>query len=493
MPRRIRLLLAVVLFAATLPASLLAAKSQKPNVLFLFADDQRPDAVGAFGNPVVKTPNTDRIVRSGFRFRRAYCMGSMGGAVCMPSRAMLNSGRTLFRVKTNLAGAVTLPEVLRKNGYTTFGTGKWHNGRPSFLRSFDSGRAVFFGGMSNHLKIPAVDVVDGKVVNRRTGRKFSSELFADAAVDFLKHHKGDKPFYAYVAFTAPHDPRQAPKEYLAMYDPRKMPLPKNFLPQHPFFNGWMTGRDETLAPWPRTPRIIRHQIAEYYALISHMDSQIGRILSTLKERGFAENTVIVYAADHGLALGSHGLLGKQNLYEHSMGTPLVFNGPGIPQGKTTDAFAYLFDVFPTLCELTGTKTPAAVEGKSLAPVWRGEKSGVRDSVFTAYMRYMRAVRTDRWKLIRYPHINKSQLFDLQKDPDERHNLADDGRYAAKVDEMMKLLRARQRHFADTQRLASKNPVSEKIDLTGRKRKPDRHQPKWIVEKYYELKGWETRE
>lgn len=486
MPRILFSLLAILVSTT---AGLQAEAAKKPNVLVLFADDQRPDAVGAFGHPVVKTPHIDRLVKTGYRFRRAYCMGSMGGAVCVPSRAMINSGRSLFRVKPNLAGAPLLPETLGKNGYVTFGTGKWHNGRPSFVRGFQQGKAVFFGGMCDHTKVPVADLQDGEIVNRRTGNKFSNELFADAAVDFLKNHKDDKPFYAYVAFTAPHDPRQAPQDYLDKYDPKKMPLPENFKPQHPFFNGWMTGRDETLAPWPRTPEVVRHQLAEYYALISHMDSQIGRILAALKESGRAEDTIIVYAADHGLALGSHGLLGKQSVYEHSMRTPLVFHGPGVPQGKATDAFAYLYDVFPTVCDLAGVKPPESVEGKSLAPIWRGEREGVRDSIFTAYMRYMRAVRTDRWKLIRYTHINKSQLFDLQNDPHELHDLAGDEKHADRLVELTELLKRSQKAAGDGQSLTSKNPVSEKINLTGRKRKPDHHQPKWIVEKYYEMKGW----
>ncbi|GAB4141605.1 MAG: sulfatase-like hydrolase/transferase [Planctomycetaceae bacterium] len=480
----------------SLPMKLtLAAKAKKrPNILFLFADDQNAGTVGAFGNPHVKTPNIDRIVKGGYRFTRAYCMGSMSGAVCIPSRAMLNSGRTLFHVKHNLAGSPLLPEVLGNHGYTTFGTGKWHNGQKSFVRGFQHGKAVFFGGMNDHTKVPLADVTpDDKIINRRVGNKFSNILFADAAIDFLKNHDDEKPFYAYVAFTAPHDPRQAPEEFMKMYEPEKIPVPKNFMPQHPFFNGWMTGRDEALAPWPRTRKIIRHQTAEYYALITHMDSQIGRILKTLKETGQAENTIIVYAADHGLALGRHGLLGKQSVYEHSMNAPLVFYGPGIPQGKTTDAFAYLLDIFPTLCDLTGIKIPDSVEGKSLAGILRGKETGVRDTVYTAYQKVMRSVRDDRWKLIRYTHINKTQLFDLKNDPLELHNLAGNKEQAARVEKMMAQLADWQKKLGDKLPLTTKNPVSEKIDLTGRKRRPDRHQPKWIVRKYFDLEGWDYRD
>ena len=274
-----------------------------------------------------------------------------------------------------------------------------------------------------------------------------------------------------------------------MYDPEQMPLPANYLPQHPFFNGWMTGRDESLGPWPRTKTILRHQLAEYYGLISHMDHEIGRVLGALEENGQAENTIIVYAADHGLALGSHGLLGKQSVYEHSMGTPLVFRGKGIPAGHSSRAFVYLFDIFPTICELAGATPPDGVEGQSLAPLWRHERRSVRDTVYLAYAKYMRSVRDDRWKLIRYPHINKTQLFDLQNDPHERHDLAGDHRQARRIADMFALLEEAQHQYADTLPLTSDDPADSAIDLTGRQRKPDSHQPDWIVKKYFNLEGW----
>ena len=478
--------LAIISGAAAATAQTEEAADSPPNILFLFADDQRPDAVGAFGNEHIRTPHIDRLTESGFRFTNAYCMGSTMGAVCRPSRAMVHSGRTLFRVPMDLEVVRTLGETLRAAGYTTFGTGKWHNNRPSFTRSFQHGEAVFFGGMSNHKKVPLRDLKpDGSYTDRRIGEKFSSTLFADAAVGFIESHGGsDQPFFAYVSFTAPHDPRMPPGEYAKMYDPGDIPLPANFLPQHPFFTGWMTGRDEQLAPWPRTPGVIRQQIAAYYGMISHMDHQIGRILDALEQTGQAENTVIVYAADHGLALGSHGLLGKQNLYEHSMGTPLIFTGPGIPDGESSDALVYLHDIYPTLCELAGAEVPEAVGGKNLASIWRGDTRKVRDTLFTAYEDVMRAVRGERWKLIRYPHINKTQLFDLRRDPHERYNLADDPRFQGRIKKMMGLLRDWQKRVGDEAPLTSKNPRSADVDLTGHPRTPDRHQPDWIVREYF---------
>ena len=254
----------------------------RPNILFLFADDQRADTIAAWGNEHIRTPNLDRLVHEGFSFRYNYCLGSNGGAVCVPSRAMLNTGRAYFRVPTDLAGVPLLSEVLRQAGYATFATGKWHNGEASFLRAFDRARTVFFGGMADHTKVPLRDLVEpGKLSEERVGEGFSSEMFADAAIDFLKNYQGDQPFYAYVAFTAPHDPRQPPRSYREMYYKDPPPLPRNFLPQHPFDNGALIGRDENLGPWPRPPAMIQDQLSEYYGLITHLDEQVGRILEAL--------------------------------------------------------------------------------------------------------------------------------------------------------------------------------------------------------------------
>ena len=397
---------------------------------------------------------------------------------------MLLSGRTLYRVPMNLDGVTTLPELLGTHGYATFGTGKWHNGGVSFLRSFQRGKAVMLGGMSDHTLVPVRDVTEaGEFTEPRTGPRFSSELFADAIIEFLDGHDGERPFFAYAAFTAPHDPRQPPERLRKAYYDDPPPLPKNFMPQHPFHNGWMVGRDEQLAGWPRTETVIRDQLAEYYGMITHLDEQIGRVLEALERSGHGEDTIVVYAADHGLALGSHGLLGKQNVYEHSMGCPLLFGGPGIPHGESS-ALTYLLDVFPTLCELTGVAPPPGVEGKSLVGVWRGDHASVRDTLFLTYENKMRAVRDARYKLIRYPLIDHIQLFDLEHDPDELHDLAVVPAHSGRVAQMMGLLRQWQEQVDDPHPLHIDEPLPMEIDLTGRKRKPDHWQPDWIIEKYF---------
>ena len=463
-----------------------ALQAKQPNVLLLFADDQRPDTIGAYGNPYIQTPNLDRLVGEGFSFRRAYCLGSQGGAVCVPSRAMLNTGKSFFRIPMDLNGETTLGQLLGRNGFTTFATGKWHNRRESWLKSFQQGRNIMFGGMSDHAKVPLVDLgPDGKLYREREGVRFSSTLFADAAIDFLRNHSDEKPFFAYVAFTAPHDPRNPPPKYRRMYYRNPPPLPPNFAPQHPFNNGHMTGRDESLGPWPRTEAVVRDQLSEYYGLITHLDRQVGRILRELKAGPHAGNTIVVYTADHGLAVGSHGLLGKQNLYEHSMGAPLIFAGPGIPTAGQSDAFCYLLDIFPTLCSILGVDMPAEIDGHDLSPVWRGEVASVRDSVFTSFRDLMKAVRNERWKLIRYPKIDHTQLFDLKADAEETRNLARHPEHAGRIEKLTALMREWQGRVGDSHPLSVPNPEPKEIDLTGRKQSRDRWQPEWIFEKYFE--------
>lgn len=457
---------AVVITALGTGPTRAADGPKKPNVLFLFSDDQRADTIAALGNTHIQTPNLDRLVRDGTAFTRTYCMGAQQGAVCVPSRAMLMTGRTLFRVATDLKGQTTWPEMFARAGYATFMTGKWHNGPASARRAFAEGRAVFFGGMGDPYKLPVQDFHDGGEPGPpRDSGKHSVELFADCAADFLRRQKGDRPFLCYVAFNAPHDPRVAPKEYHAKYDPAKLPLPPNYLPQHPFNNGDLIGRDERLAPWPRTPEVVRQHLADYYASITFLDAQVGRILDALRASGQSDNTLIVFSSDHGLAIGSHGLFGKQNLYDHSMHAPLIFAGPGTPAGKQADALCYLLDIFPTLGELAGVPGPEGSEGKSLAPVLAGKQAKVRDSLFTAYTRVQRAVRDDRWKLLVYPQVNKVQLFDLKYDPAETKDLAQDQANAAEVERLTALLMDWQKQLGDTQPLSVEKPQPLEFDFS----------------------------
>lgn len=433
-------------------------KQGKPNVLFIFTDDQRADTIAALGNKEIKTPNLDKLVKQGTVFHRAYCMGAMQGAVCTPSRAMVLTGRTLFRVQSNLAKQSTWPEALARFGYTTFMTGKWHNGEASAPRCFQIGKSVFFGGMGDPFQLPVADFQDGKrVLSKGKTAKHSCEQFADEAVAFLRQQKGEKPFMAYVAFNLPHDPRVAPTKYHEYYNANKPSLPANYMPVHPFDNGEMVVRDEKLEAWPRSEKAVRQHLADYYAAIAFLDEQIGRILEALRESGQLDNTIIIFSSDSGLAVGSHGLFGKQNIYDHSMRVPLIIAGPGVPKDKSSNALVYLLDLFPTTCDLVGLAIPAEVEGKSLAPILRGQAATVRDSLFLAYRDVQRGVRDQRWKLIRYPQINKSQLFDLENDPHEMLDLSGDAKHAGKLKEMMALLQQWQRDLGDTQELTVAQP------------------------------------
>ena len=486
--KRLPILLTLLAFAvpSALSAALEAEGTKPPNILLLFADDQRTDTIGAWGNPFIDTPHIDSLAERGTSFRRNYCMGSMHGAVCIPSRAMLHTGRDYHGLDVgNFEGCRTLGEALREVGYQTFATGKWHNGRGAFQRSFEAAEAVMFGGMSNHREVPVVDMQGAAFTNERSGAKHSSELFADAAVQFLAGLEGDDPFFCYVAFTAPHDPRDPPRPFAERYYDERPPLPRNFLPQHPFDNGFLVLRDEVLGPWPRTRELVSDQLCEYYGLITHMDEQIGRVLAALEASGRAQDTIVVYAADHGLAVGSHGLLGKQSVYEHSLRAPLIVTGPGIPQGASTTALTYLLDLYPTLLGRAGARADEDIEGRDLAPLWRGEAQALRDSIFLSMGQSQRAVTDGRWKLIRYPEVDVTQLFDLASDPDELLNLAERPDQAERVSALWKELEGWQARIGDEAPLRVENPRPAFRDLTGTERKADRWQPWWIRRKYFD--------
>ena len=429
---------------------------QRPNILLLFADDQRADTIAALGNPHIQTPNLDRLVRAGMAFDRAYMQGGLNAATCVPSRAMLLSGRSLFRIDEKLLREETWPAAFGRAGYTTFMSGKWHNGENSIAKSFQTARSVFAGGMANPMQAKLSDLTDGKLTPPEAKGRHACAIFADETIRFLNEPKG-APFFCYLPFDAPHDPHIVPDDFPIRYDPAKIPLPLNFLPQHAWDNGEMVIRDEKLLPWPRTPETVRALNAEYYRYISYLDSQIGRVLDALAASPHATNTIVVFTADSGVARGSHGLIGKQNLYEHSVRVPLIVNGPGIPAGKRTDALCYLFDLLPTLGKICGVPGPQTSEGIAFTPTLHDPAKPARSELFFAYRNLQRAVSDHRWKLIRYPLINQTQLFDLQTDPQELNNLAAKPEHAPKVAELMGRLARAQLAFGDTVPLAVESP------------------------------------
>lgn len=404
-----------------------AHAADKPNICFFLADDLRPDCLGVLGHPIVKTPNIDKLVGDGFIFRNAYTLGSNASAVCIPSRQMILRGvsyfRPGFRTDTEIP---TIAETFRSAGYRSMRAGKPKNGDEVFDENPDGGNA------------------DGN---------------ADHLVQFVKNNAGKQPLFLYMAGHEPHDPQYATEAFYAMYKPADISVPVNFLPYHPFDNGAMMEPDEfRTLPVPRSKDDLQGKLARYYASTSYWDAEVGRVVEALKQAGQFDNTIFIVAGDNGLSLGEHGLLGKQNLYEFGgMHVPLIFAGPGIPKGET-QAFAYLMDIYPTLCELTGTHIPKELEAKSLAPVLTGKSAKVRDHMFNSYKECQRSIRDERWKLIRYPLINKTQLFDLQTDPHEMTDLADQPEHADRIKELMVVLQQHQKQFGDKTPLQVANPA-----------------------------------
>tara|TARA_B110000008_G_C16977196_1_gene566355 strand:+ start:460 stop:1995 length:1536 start_codon:yes stop_codon:yes gene_type:complete len=456
------------------PSSDMPTEAEQPNFLLILTDDQTVDTINALGNSTIHTPNIDQIAESGTSFTHVFNQGSWSGAVCAPSRRMINTGRHLYRTgygpkkaEDDLHRAPLMGEVLQQAGYETFITGKWHIDNESIRRSFSLGSAIYEGGMSAKDKggqfKPLVAEYDGNDDNPQNfmvheGNKHSSELFIDAAIDYLdkKTSRNDNPFFMYVAFLAPHDPRQSPQEYMDMYPADAIPTPANMLPEHPFDEGDHLIRDEVLLPYPRIPETIKPFIGEYYAMITHMDAQIGRLLDQLEASEFAENTIIIFTSDHGLAVGQHGLLGKQNQYDHSARVPFIVSGPGIPENSIKSGMFYLHSVFPTVLDLAGIDIPESVDAQSIAPLLNGEQDSMHSSIYGAYKNFQRMVRTDKYKLIYYPVLNRTQLFDMQQDPLEMDDLSGDPANQQLVEELMAELEVLKQQVGDP--LINSDPV-----------------------------------
>ncbi|WP_461226218.1 sulfatase-like hydrolase/transferase [Lacticaseibacillus suihuaensis] len=439
----------------------------KPNVLLMIADDQRFNTIHALGNDQIITPNFDQLVHRGTSFTEAFIPGGSSGAVCMPSRAMLATGRYVTSWEddgeTIPDDQALLGEELQKGGYTAFGTGKWHNGTRSFARSFNEGGNIFFGGMWDHWNVPVNDFDPTGQYNHlktftqdpfsthRTIQlpadrinigKHSTDLFADTMIQAIKDHQDStQPFFMYGAFMAPHDPRTMPDKYSAMYDPATIELPDNYLPQHPFEFDMRAQRDESLEAYPRKISAVKQHIADYYGMITHIDDRVGDIVKALEETGQLDNTLIVYVADHGISLGQHGLIGKQNLYDNSIRIPMILAGPNIPQDKRVAGKALLLDMMPTILDYVGLPIPDGVFGHSLLPQIQGKADG-RDEVYLQFTDKIRGLVTKDYKLIEYRTVQGShtQLFDRHVDPDEEYDLSHTAAAQPVIAQMRKRLR-----------------------------------------------------
>jgi len=443
-----------------------ADDAARPNILFIFADDQAFDTIGAHGNREIQTPTLDSLAKRGVTFTRTYNQGGWNGAICVASRTMLVTGRFLWKANETYATTdrdfrekgLLWPQLLQKEGYETYFSGKWHI-RADASKAFMTARHIR-PGMPNQTPAGYNRPIEGKEDQWKPwDKKFEgfwkggvhwSEVLANDAVDYLQTAaKSDRPFFMYLAFNAPHDPRQSPKRFVDRYPLEDIAVPESFLPLHPFDIGSNKVRDEKLAPFPRTEYSVKVNRQEYYAIITHMDEQIARILKTLEETGQADNTYIFFSADHGLSVGRHGLIGKQNMYDHSVRIPFMVVGPNVPAGKRIDSPIYIQDVMPTTLELAGAAKPKHVDFQNLLPLIRGETTDSYPSIYGAYLAdAQRMVTHDGHKLILYPRIKKSLLFDLRNDPLEMKDLSEQKSMQAKAKLLFAKLEALQKETGD---------------------------------------------
>ncbi|MFV0268339.1 MAG: sulfatase-like hydrolase/transferase [Draconibacterium sp.] len=439
----------------------------RPNFLFIFADDMTYEGIRSHGNSEVITPNLDKLSEAGVSFTHSYNMGGWNGAICVASRAMLNTGRFLWRAQAAQNNYQPMKDqgqfwslLLANAGYETYMTGKWHVSIPAdslfmHVRDIRPGMPKSVPEAYNRPLSPA----DTTWLPWHTqyggyweGGKHWSEVVGDNAIDFLDQaQESEKPFFIYLAFNAPHDPRQSPKKYVDMYPVENIKVPENYLELYPYKDSIGCGpglRDEKLAPFPRTEYSIQTHRQEYYAIITHLDDQLGRIVLHLKQTGQDKNTYILFSADHGLAVGHHGLVGKQNMYDPSMRVPLIVVGPNIPENEKRDMQVYLQDIMATTLDLAGIEKPAYIDFNSLMPLVNNEKQSSYNEMYGAYINLQRMVRTDRYKLIVYPRVPKILLFDLEKDPLETVDLSEQAEFQEIKTQLISRLKEQQKQMDD---------------------------------------------
>ncbi|WP_299668829.1 sulfatase-like hydrolase/transferase [uncultured Polaribacter sp.] len=457
-------------------------EEKRPNFLFVLVDDQSPFDLQVYDpESILETPNISKLAQDGLVLENAYHMGSWAGAVCTPSRHMIMSGRTLWHLPSfgNAFKNPNAPDSLEKHtmgavfnraGYKTMRTCKRGN-------SYDAANEQF------------TEVYDAtkRGGTEETGSAWHSKKVL-SYLDKRKSAQEKDPFLIYFGFSHPHDVRNGTPELLAKYgatnhrnksslppvNSQQPPLQDNYLSEHPFFHGHPELRDEERVSgvWKnRDEQTVRNELGREYACSENIDIQIGKVLQKLEEMGELDNTYIIYTSDHGMAIGRHGLMGKQNLYEHTWRVPFIIKGPGIKGGKRIKGNSYLLDILPTLCDLAGIPTPETVEGTSLKPLLDGKKEIVRDVVYGVYSGGtkpgMRSVKKGDWKLIKYDvmdgKIRETQLFNLAENPNEylsehqksgemETNLADNPKYADKLAEMEALLLEQMQQHDDPYRL-----------------------------------------
>lgn len=440
------------------------AKGDKPNVIFILSDDQKWNTIGALGNPHVKTPNIDKIVERSMVFNNAYCFGGNSAAVSIPSRNMIMTGRNWFDFEQDVKQEKEKNPDYKRPLY--FGNPDWDNMPKAFKKG---GYETFYrekSGIANLHQIRShFDYYEdiNMVEQLRTGR--AARTIVDDAIEYLqKDRDPNKPFMMYLGLPCPHDPRWALQEFNDLYQRDQIPLPESFQAKHEWNIGSMVVRDESLEQFPRTEESIKRHLHDYYALVSAMDYDLGRLFAMLEKEGLFDNTIIIYSSDQGIAIGDHGLMGKQNIYEGTLKVPMFIVGPGISKGKS-DAFVYLHDVLPTLCDLVDIEAPQGISGISFKEnIYNGETEGKRDRVLLAYnapaeKRNQRSIRIGDWKLMWFPEIDKFSLYDLKNDPNELQNLAYEPNYKAKVSSMFNELKGELSQLGDPKELK----INPKID------------------------------
>jgi arylsulfatase A-like enzyme len=400
----------------------------RPNVVLLLSDDHNYRALGCADNDVLRTPNLDRLAATGVYFNRCFTPNP----ICMPSRACLYTGQdswsngVTFNGKAINPDSPLLPRLLADAGYETCFIGKWHNDGKPWTRGYTTGGRCWAGGRFDHFEL-ALTPFGGGPESRQTAKDYSSTVFTDDAVKYLAGDR-QRPFCMVLAYTVGHDVFRAPPGYEGRYSPAEVPIPPNFMTKPPFEQFNPKIRDETVLPFPRTKKDVREATAEYYAMFEHLDGQIGRILRVLKESKLDENTLVIFASVKGMSMGSHGIIGKQTLYEEGIRTSLIVRHPTLkPAAHKCSELVSTMDILPTLCEFTGVTIPESVAGQSLLGLYRGNRKG-RERLFFSYhdprrSTVTRAIRTRRHKLVDHLVTGERQLFDLSADPYELKNLA----------------------------------------------------------------------
>ncbi|SIS49163.1 Arylsulfatase A [Zobellia uliginosa] len=372
------------------------------NILFIESDDQSNQTVGAFGNSAINTPNIDQLVHEGVSFTSAYNMGCWSPAVCVPSRTMLFYGKYLWDSEkiTPQNAPKALPELLKENGYTTYMTGKWHAWGKKPTQLFDSLGTIQPGQLKTYY------TQEGHV----------TDITAKEAIRFIQDYDNEKPFFLYVAFNAPHVPRQTDQRYYDLYPTDKIKLPPSVI-EGPLNKNIVY--NYTSAPLRK--KTMRSRVQQNNAMVSHMDERIGDILMALKASGTYDKTIIIFMSDHGINFGENGVAGKVCLYEPSVTAPLIIKAPGLAQGKKLHQRVYLQDITPTLLDLLDIKKPKTVSFKSLLPIIEKNKR-TRSSLYLAMFDDQRGIISKDKKLILYPKSGDLELYDLATDPWETKNL-----------------------------------------------------------------------